>query len=91
MRRLGGLWRNQDFLWLWSSQTISQFGSQISQLAVPLVAIVAQDLDLDQFMRGKGAVHFGQHRRGDAAVAHHDLGLERVGAGLQVRALAGRQ
>jgi MFS family permease len=43
MRRLGGLWRNQDFLWLWSSQTISQFGSQISQLALPLVAIVALD------------------------------------------------
>jgi MFS family permease len=40
MRRPAGLWRNQDFLWLWSSQTISQFGSQISQLALPLVAIV---------------------------------------------------
>jgi MFS family permease len=38
--RLGGLWRNGDFLWLWSSQTVSQFGSQVSQLALPLVAIV---------------------------------------------------
>ena len=35
-----GLWRNGDFLWLWSSQTVSQFGSQVSQLALPLVAIV---------------------------------------------------
>ena len=36
-----GLWQHRDFLWLWSSQTVSQFGSQISQLALPLVAIVA--------------------------------------------------
>ena len=41
MRRPGGLWQHRDFLWLWSSQTVSQFGSQISQLALPLVAIVA--------------------------------------------------
>ena len=40
MRRPGGLWRHGDFLWLWSSQTVSQFGSQVSQLALPLVAIV---------------------------------------------------
>jgi MFS family permease len=38
--RLGGLWLNRDFLWLWSSQTVSQFGSQVSILALPLVAIV---------------------------------------------------
>ena len=35
-----GLWRHGDFLWLWSSQTVSQFGSQVSELALPLVAIV---------------------------------------------------
>jgi MFS family permease len=40
MSRLGGLWRHRDFLWLWSSQTVSQFGSQVSLLALPLVAIV---------------------------------------------------
>jgi hypothetical protein len=38
-RRPGGLWRHGDFLWLWSSQTVSQFGSQVSMLALPLVAI----------------------------------------------------
>ena len=38
--RLGGLWRHRDFVWLWSSQTVSQFGSQVSQLALPLIAIV---------------------------------------------------
>ena len=40
-RAPGALWQHRDFLWLWSSQTVSQFGSQISQLALPLVAIVA--------------------------------------------------
>jgi MFS family permease len=34
-----GLWRHPDFLKLWSAETISQFGSQISLLALPLVAI----------------------------------------------------
>jgi MFS family permease len=35
----GGLWRHPDFLKLWSAETVSQFGSQISLLALPLVAI----------------------------------------------------
>jgi MFS family permease len=34
------LWRNGDFLRLWSAQTISQFGSQITFLALPLAAIL---------------------------------------------------
>ncbi len=34
------LWRNADFLKLWSAQTISQFGSQITGLALPLAAII---------------------------------------------------
>jgi MFS family permease len=37
----GGLWRHADFLRLWSAQTISQFGTQVSIVAIPLVAIVA--------------------------------------------------
>jgi MFS family permease len=36
----GGLWRHRDFLKLWSAETISQFGTQISNLAIPLVAII---------------------------------------------------
>ena len=36
----GGLWRHGDFLKLWSAETISQFGTQVSQLALPFVAIV---------------------------------------------------
>jgi MFS family permease len=35
----GGLWRHPDFLKLWSAETVSQFGTQISLLALPLVAI----------------------------------------------------
>jgi len=36
----GGLWRHRDFLKLWSAETVSQFGSQVSGLALPFVAIV---------------------------------------------------
>ena len=39
----GGLWRHPDFLRLWSAQTVSQFGSQVSQLALPLAAILVLD------------------------------------------------
>jgi len=39
----GVLWRNRDFMWLWAAQTVSQFGSQISSLAIPLVAILTLD------------------------------------------------
>src|ERR671933_1112078 len=34
----GGLWRHPEFVKLWSGQTISRFGSEISQLAIPLTA-----------------------------------------------------
>ena len=37
------LWRNGDFLRLWSAQTISQLGTQITLLALPLVAILTLD------------------------------------------------
>jgi MFS family permease len=39
----GGLWRHADFLKLWSAETISQFGTQVSLLALPFVAIVVLD------------------------------------------------
>ena len=35
-----GLWRHPDFLKLWSAETVSQFGSQISALALPLAAVL---------------------------------------------------
>ena len=39
----GGLWRHPDFLKLWSSQSISLLGTEISQLAIPLAAILVLD------------------------------------------------
>ena len=38
-----GLWRHPDFLKLWSAETISQFGSQVDDLAIAFVAIVVLD------------------------------------------------
>ena len=38
-RRRGGLWHHMDFRRLWIGETVSQFGSAISNLALPLVAI----------------------------------------------------
>ncbi len=41
MRRPGGpLWRNGDFLLLWGAQSVSQVGSQVTGLALPLAAIL---------------------------------------------------
>ena len=39
----GGLWRHRDFLNLWGAETVSQIGSQITGLALPLVAILVLD------------------------------------------------
>jgi MFS family permease len=39
-RPTGLLWRNGDFLRLWSAQTVSEFGSQVTGLALPLAAIL---------------------------------------------------
>jgi len=39
----GGLWRHAEFLKLWSAETVSQFGSQVGQLALPLAAIIVLD------------------------------------------------
>ena len=37
----GRLWRYPDFLKLWAGETVSEFGSQVTLLAVPTVAILA--------------------------------------------------
>ena len=34
------LWRHRDFLLLWSGQTVSEMGSAVTQLALPLTAVV---------------------------------------------------
>src|SRR6201995_2043729 len=38
--KVPGLWRHRDFLLMWGGQTVSQIGSQVTVLALPLVAIV---------------------------------------------------
>ncbi|MGI8678212.1 MAG: MFS transporter [Jatrophihabitans sp.] len=40
VRQRGGLWHHLDFRRLWIGETVSQFGTFISQLALPLVAIL---------------------------------------------------
>lgn len=37
--RFTGLWQHPDFMRLWSAETISLFGSAITQLALPLTAV----------------------------------------------------
>lgn len=34
-----GLWRDQDFLKLWSGETVAQVGAQITQVALPLLVL----------------------------------------------------
>lgn len=40
-RRRGGLWHHLGFRRLWIGETVSQLGTAVSQLALPLVAILA--------------------------------------------------
>jgi MFS family permease len=50
MRRpRGGLWGHRDFLSLWTGQSISEFGSQISGLAIPWLAAVSLHASAFQF------------------------------------------
>ena len=48
--RRPSLWRQGDFMKLWTGQTISQFGDEITELAIPLLAIN---------VLGAGAVEMG--------------------------------
>lgn len=43
LRPRGALWHNRDFLWLWAAQSVSQFGSEVTSLALPLAAIIVLD------------------------------------------------
>lgn len=40
---MGGLWRHPAFARLWAASTVSLFGSQITQFAVPVVAALVLD------------------------------------------------
>ena len=56
-----------------------------------LFAVIRRDSDLDQFVRGQRPVDFTDQAVGQTGAADLHDGLERVGAGLQVGALAGGQ
>ena len=38
--RRGSLWRDGNFLTMWGGQTFSQFGAQITELAIPVLAVL---------------------------------------------------
>ncbi|HEX6076505.1 MAG TPA: MFS transporter [Micromonosporaceae bacterium] len=42
-RRLGGLWRDPDFLKFWSAESLSMIGTRISIVAIPLLAVNVLD------------------------------------------------
>jgi MFS family permease len=48
--RRPSLWRHRDFMKLWTAQTVSQLGDEITQLAIPFVAI--SELQADAFQVG---------------------------------------
>ena len=48
MARRGVLWREPDFLKLWAGETISLLGTQVSSLAIPLIAISLLDAGASQ-------------------------------------------
>jgi MFS family permease len=41
--RLSGLWAQRSFALLWTGQTVSQLGSQVTLVALPLTAILVLD------------------------------------------------
>jgi predicted MFS family arabinose efflux permease len=55
--RFGGLWRDADFLKLWTGQTISELGSRITRDGLPLTAVLVLGADPRQmgFMTAVGA------------------------------------
>ena len=56
--RFAGLWRHADFVKLWTGQTISLFGSQITFLALPLTAVLVLEASPAQmgFLTAAGAI-----------------------------------
>ena len=56
--RLTGLWRHPDFVKLWTGQTISLIGSQVTFLALPLTAVLVLNATPAQmgFLTAAGAI-----------------------------------
>lgn len=47
-RHLPSVWRNQDFRLLWAGQSVSMLGSQVTSVAVPLLAVVTLHASIAQ-------------------------------------------
>ncbi len=57
MQKSGGLWKHRDFMRFWMGQSASQFGNQITALALPTIAILV--LHATVFQAGVlGAIEF---------------------------------
>lgn len=54
-KRPGSLWRNADFVRLWTGQTISFLGGQVSELALPLMAVLTLHATAEQMALFTGA------------------------------------
>jgi MFS family permease len=46
----GSLWRDRNFLTMWAGQALSQFGAQITELAIPVLAVLV--LNATEFQVG---------------------------------------
>lgn len=55
-----GLWRHRDFLRLWTGETVSLFGSEVTELALPLAAVLTLGADAGQ-LGLLGAVRFAPY------------------------------
>ena len=43
------LWRHSDFMKLWTGQTVSQLGDEVTQIAIPLIAAVTLEVSAFEF------------------------------------------
>jgi len=58
--RFGALWRDPEFLKFWSGETISLFGTYVTTLALPLLAVITLNVSAQQlgFLRAAEFVPF---------------------------------
>ena len=69
----------------------TEFVADAFEVGDPVLAAVAEDADLDQFVRLEAGVDFLEHRVAEAILGDGDDGIEGVGAGTQFAAAGRRQ
>ncbi len=98
-----GLWRHRDFLKLWTGQSVSAFGTQVTQLALPLAAaltlhagafdmglLTAASMAAFIFLSLPAGVWTDRRRRLKRVALAADLGRGLLLATVPVAAIAGR-